>query len=126
AAKLAIVRDVGLGHEQVVVPDARDSSSSCRPAMYGDKLANMVPLADLNRRRFTGVLKVLRGESDRGKREDVSVGADTCFAIDDSMRLKANAVGQLNLIAHSTKGTDMTIFADLRRGAKDGGRMNKC
>src|SRR5712664_3907087 len=45
-ANLAIVRDVGIGHDQVVIADSGASPALHRAAVDGDKLADLVVVAD--------------------------------------------------------------------------------
>ena len=70
-AELAVVRHVRVGHEQVVVADARDALVVRRAAVDGAELAEHVAVADLEPRRLAPVLLVLRRIADRGELEDL-------------------------------------------------------
>ena len=65
----AIVRDMGVGHDQRVAANAGQSAALDGAAVDGDKLANLVVVADLEARRFAGVGDVLRRHADRTRRE---------------------------------------------------------
>ena len=69
---IAIVRDVGVSHDQHVAAHAGQSAAFHRAAVDGDKLANLVVVADLEPRGFAGVGEVLRRHADRaeGKETD--------------------------------------------------------
>src|SRR5688572_14636559 len=75
-ADQAVVRDVGLGHDQTIVTGFRKHSTASRAAMNGDKLANLVPFADARFGRFAFVLQILGGESDRDEWKNLCAGAD--------------------------------------------------
>jgi hypothetical protein len=76
AADPAVVRDVRIGHEQVVVADGGQAASANRAAMDRHELTEHVVMADDEARRFAAVLDVLRCEANRRQRRDVVVIAD--------------------------------------------------
>ena len=59
-ADLAVVRDVHVGHDPVVVAEARDARVLHRAAVDRAVLADRVAVADLDRGGLAGVLLVLR------------------------------------------------------------------
>ena len=63
-ADLAVVREVHVGHDPVVVADARDAGVLRRAAVDGDVLADGVAVADLDRGGLARVLLVLRRRAD--------------------------------------------------------------
>ena len=65
----AIMRDMGVGHDQRVAANASQSAALDGAAVDGDKLANLVVVANLEARRFTGVSDVLRRHADRSRKE---------------------------------------------------------
>src|SRR6185369_17994660 len=58
-ANYAVVRDVGLGHDQAIVADLREHAAAGSAAMNRDELADVVALADDCFRRFAFVLQIL-------------------------------------------------------------------
>ena len=76
AADVAVVRDVGVGHQQVVVADAGDAAAARGAAMDGHELADDVAVADDDPRRLAAELQILRDQADRGHREDLVAVAD--------------------------------------------------
>ena len=95
-----------LCHQQILIADPRDAAAAGCASMNGDELADMIPLADLDRRRLAAVLQVLRGEADRNERIDSCVFTDRCLAIDDDVRIEPHAVGNGNVVADRSK-TDL-------------------
>jgi hypothetical protein len=75
-ADLAVVRDVHVGHDPVVVADARDAAVLRRAGVEGAELADRVAVADLQAGRLAGVLLVLRHRADRVELEDAVVAPD--------------------------------------------------
>jgi hypothetical protein len=54
--------------------------------MNGDKLANVIALADFRRGRFAVIFQILRRESDGNERKNACLVADRSFAIYDDVR----------------------------------------
>ena len=72
----AIVRDVGVSHDQGVVANTSDSAAFDGAAVDGDKLANLVVIADLEAGGFPGVGKILRRHADRTEGKKAVVRTD--------------------------------------------------
>src|SRR4030095_8607001 len=77
AADLAVMCDVGLSHEEIVVADPGHSAATRCAAVDSDKLADLISLSDLGRSRFASILQVLRRQADRYE------GKDVCLFTDD-------------------------------------------
>src|SRR5215510_10267557 len=67
----AIVRDVGLGHKQILVADRSQRAAAHRAAVHRYILAYDVAPSDYEARIFAFVLQVLRRLADRGERIDL-------------------------------------------------------
>ncbi len=61
----AVVRDVCVRHEEIVVADARDAVALHGAAMHGREFADLIAIADLEARRLPLVLLVLRRIAER-------------------------------------------------------------
>ena len=72
-ADVAIVRDVGVSHHQYMAAHASQSAALDGAAVDGDKLANLVMVADLEPRGFAGVGEVLRRHADRAEGKEAVV-----------------------------------------------------
>ena len=82
----AIVRDVHVGHDPVVVADARRAAALAGAAVDGDELADHVAIADDEFAVLAAEFLVLRDRADRGELEDAVVAADARRAFDDDVR----------------------------------------
>src|SRR5207253_5243946 len=60
AADLAIMRDVRIGHDQVVIADLREAAALRRATIDRHELANLVVVADFKARALARVGNVLR------------------------------------------------------------------
>ncbi len=86
-ADLAIVRDVHIGHDPVVVAHARHAAVSCaRADIEGAELADRVAVADHQLARLARVFLVLRNRAERVELEDAVVAADGGVALDHAVR----------------------------------------
>ena len=112
ASELAVVSDVGLRHEEIVAADAGDAAAAGGAAMDSYKLANVVSLADLNCRRFTAVLEVLRCMADRDEWEYVRAAADRRTAVYRDVRIELDAVSKCYFIAYRAERSDETVRPD--------------
>src|SRR5690242_21781912 len=121
----AIVRDVGLGHDQAVVADARDHAAARGAAMNGDKLANLVACADARFGWFAFVFEILRREADRNEGKDVCLGTDRRASVDDYVRLEPHLVADYDLVADDAVRTDETVVADFGLRTNNRSRMNR-
>src|SRR3981081_3908255 len=106
---LAIVRNVGIGHDQVVVADSGASPALPRAAVDSDKLSDYVMVADLQARRFTRIGDVLRRQANRSKREETIVRANFRGTFDRDVRSQTTALANLDL------GPNHAIRSDLAR-----------
>jgi hypothetical protein len=122
----AVVRDVGVGHQQVVVADAGHAAAARRAAMDGHELADHVAVADHHPRRLAAELQVLRHQADRGHREDFVVVADLGDAVDDARRADPAVTADADVLADRHVRPDDRARADLRAGMHDGRRMDLC
>ena len=72
-ADVAIVRDVGVSHDQYMASHASQAAALDGAAVDGDELANLVMVTDLEPSGFAGVGEVLRRHADRAKRKEAVV-----------------------------------------------------
>jgi hypothetical protein len=81
----AIVSDVGLGHDQTIVTDARQHPATGSAAMDRYELAYVVVRTDLRFGWFAFVLQILRSESNRDEGKHVRACSDGSASVDDAM-----------------------------------------
>ena len=118
AADLAIVRDMHVGHDPVVVADARDAGILHRAGIEGAEFAYRVVVADLQARRLAGVFLVLRDCAHRTELEDAICLADAGVPLDDDMRPDHRPGADLHMLAYDG------IRAHLDIAGKPGVRMD--
>src|SRR3970282_209769 len=106
AADLAVVREVHVRHDPVVVAHARHARVARRAAVDGDVFAYRVAVADLHGRVFAAIFLVLRRRADGGELIDAVVAADAHAAIEDHVRPDPAALADLDLFAEDRVGAD--------------------
>src|SRR6266700_3718533 len=75
-ADYAVMSNVGVGHDERVASNARDSAALGCAAIEGRKLADDIVVSDLEPRRLSFVTNVLRGHPNGGKRKKAVASAD--------------------------------------------------
>src|SRR5215469_10211270 len=96
----AVVRDVRVGHEEIVIADASDALVVSGAAVDRAALAKHVAVADLEPGRLAAILLVLRRIAQRGELMNPVTRPDRGRAVDDDVRPDDRA------------GTDTDIGAD--------------
>src|SRR6185503_8756621 len=124
ATHLAIVRQVHVSHDPVLVPQARDADILRRAAVDGDGLADGIAVADLDPGRLAGVLLVLRRRADRGEVPDVVAPADAGVAVEHHVRADPGALADLDVLADDRIGADLDVRGEPRARVHDGARMD--
>jgi len=114
----AIVRDVGVGHDQRVAAHAGEPAAFDRAAINCDELANLIVIADFETGGLARVGQVLRRHPDRTEWEETIVRADPAWAFDGHVRNQAAVFAQFHFRA------DHAIRADLAGGMNLGARIN--
>src|ERR1700735_960347 len=116
----AIVGNVSVDHQEVVVSDLGDASALDRAAMYRDTLPDFVAIADFHERWLSGVLQVLVVFADRGERVDYVVSANAGMSAYDDVRLERGALTNLDIAA------DAAIRTNADASANDSSLFNDC
>ncbi len=123
-ADAAIVRHVGVGHQQVVAADAGDQAAARGAAVDGDELADAVAVADARLGALAFIFQILRGHADGAVREEDVVFADPGGAFQVDVGHQAGAGADLHFRADDAVGSDLGAFGDARLRVHDGGRMD--
>src|SRR5690606_23360811 len=119
AADDAVVRDMRIGEEPVVVADAGAAAAVAGAAVDGGELADDVAVADLEPDALAAVLLVLRLAADRGMAVEMVVAADAGGAVDAAMRADAGAVADLDIGTDVGEGADRNAITQPRGGIDD-------
>ncbi len=121
----AVVRNVGVGHQQIVVADGRDALVLNRAAMDGDEFADDVTVADLQSGRLTGVLLVLAILAHRRKLINSIVPADAGRPLEHHMRTDDGTGTYLHARSDNGKRPDADVVGQYRIGIDEGAGMNQ-
>ena len=126
AAKLAVVGDVDVGHDPVVIAQAGDAGVLHGAGVDGDELADGVARADFQTGGFACVFLVLRRCANAGELEDAVARANAGAAFNDAVRANAAARANAHMGANDGIGADGDICRQLSRRVNEGGGMNGC
>ena len=102
----AIVSDVTVGHQKIIIPDHGDSMPSLGAAVQGDKFPEHVVVADLQVRRFSLVFEILRICSDGAVAVKMASLADGSPPVDVDMGIQDSAGSNPGLRADDAIGAD--------------------
>src|SRR5581483_11360397 len=124
-ADFAIVSDMGVGHDPVVVPDLGYSLSLRGADVDRAVLANGVVIADLQTAGLTVVLLVLWDFAQAGERINVIVATDAGAPGQNDVRTHGGARADLDMLADHTVGADADAIRYARTGVHDRCRMDR-
>ena len=110
----AIMGDVHVGHQPVVVADAGHPAAFLGAAIEGDEFADHVAVANLQARLFTVEFLVLRRRAERGELPDPVVAADPGRPVDDHVRPDRRAIADFHILADDAESADADVAADFR------------
>src|SRR5439155_12425623 len=119
AADLAVVREVHVSHDPVLVAHARYADVLRRAAVDRDVLADGVVVADLDRGRLAAVLLVLGRRADRGEVEDLVAPADAHVPVEHHVRADPASLAQLDMLADDAVGPDLDVRGQPRAGVDE-------
>ena len=114
---------VGVGHQEVVVPDHGHAAASLRALVDGDALADLVAVADQQTRVAPPVLAVLGRAAQDRVRVDRALGTHDGGAVQDGQG------HDLAVVAQGDTGADVGVrahadaFAELSAALHDRGGM---
>src|SRR5471030_2024301 len=123
AADLAIVRQVDVGRDPVVVAEPRHAGVLHGADVEGAEFADGVAVADFQARRLALPLHVLRRGADGRELEELVVLADGRVAFDDDVRADDGAGADAHVRADDRIRPDFNVVAELRLRVDDGGGM---
>ena len=96
-AHRAIVRDMDIGHDPVVVPNAGDACILAGAGVEGTELADGVAIANHQLGRLARVLLVLRLRAQRCELENLVIFTDGGVPLDHAMRTNARTGPHLHM-----------------------------
>jgi len=125
----AIVGHMAVGHQQVVVPDARHMFFLFRPTVDGHPLAKGVSVTDFDARGRTCVAVVLGFGPDDAIRKETVVDPDRGMPRQDDMAVEPASIADLHMRTNHAKGPHVDVVAefglgiDLRERRDEGGHV---
>src|SRR5690606_5940006 len=123
-ADLAVVGDMAIGHEQVVVADAGHAAALLGSAVHGDEFPDDVAVADLEPCGLAPVAEVLRCIAQTGMAVNGVAAADAGRSENGGVRADGGRFADLDIGADAGKGADAHARSQLGQGVDHGGRMD--
>src|SRR3954471_21991773 len=123
-ADMAVVRDVCVRHEHVVVSYGRDPSTALGPAVNGHELAKHISIADEELGRLAVKLQILRNQPDRHERKDLVSVANLGRPIDHRGGADAAIASETDMLPDHGMRTDYGALPYHRVGVHDGARID--
>jgi hypothetical protein len=95
----AVMGDMRIGHDVVIVPDKRQAPSFNRPSVDGYEFAEHVPVADFHPRFFAFVPDVLGFRADGRERRKTAVRTDLREPSDADMGVQSGILTDDDVLA---------------------------
>ena len=124
AAHHAVVREMAVGHNPVVVTDARFANAGYRAGVERGEFADGIAVADNQPRGFAAVFFVLRLRTQTGKLENAVVFADLGMPFNHGVRADFGVRANLDVFADNTVRTHGNAAVQLCFGVDDGGGVD--
>src|SRR5690606_34233927 len=123
---LAVMSDVHIGHDPVVVAQAGHSDILNRAGVHRHILPEHVAVTDFQPGGLAAILFVLRHAPDRAEPVKHIVGTDGGVAVDDAMRTHLGARPNGDMRANQAVGADFNVVSEHRAGRDDGCGVDAC
>src|SRR5581483_9822766 len=123
-ANKAVMRHMGIRHDQDVIANARYPSTRGRAPMQGYELANHIVIPDLEPSPFAGILQVLWRQSDGGKRKNPIVVPKSGGAFKHDVRHQLAVFAHLYVRSNDAVGANPARGGDSCLGINNGSGMN--
>jgi hypothetical protein len=115
-AELAVMGDVAIGHNQVMIAHDGDADIGHRCPVDGDEFPDGVMIADNDPRFLSLILQVLGGGADRRKLKDMTILADIRMAFDYYMGTNLCLFADGDTRADDAVWTDLDVFGNFGVG----------
>src|SRR5437899_8873174 len=115
---------VDVGHQQIVVANARDQAAAFGAAMNGDKFADAVAGADARFGALALIFQVLRSYADGCVRIENILLADPGGSFGVDVGHQSGARADLNFLTDDAIRADVSGRGDARFGMDDGGGVD--
>ena len=121
----AVMRDVRIDHQQVIVTHTGDPGILHSAAVNGDAFADHIAIADFGSRRFTVIFLILIGFADRRELINLVIASDTGMAVHHHVGFQYGAFADFYISANHTKRADLHTRTDYCPCFYDRRRMNE-
>src|SRR5882672_5132854 len=120
----AVVRDMHVGHDPVVVADARDARVLHGAAAESAVLADGVAVADLERRRLPGLFFNETATAERAESENAILRSYARSPLDHHVRSDRRSLPDLDVFLDDRIRSHRDSGGELRSGMNDGRRVD--
>jgi len=114
-----------IGHDPVVVADARGTAALHRTAVDGTEFTDDVTVADLEQRRFPVEFFVLGNLAYGGELKDLILPPDAGGTVDDRMGTNPAALADNHVGTDDGIGPYLYVGGQFRSGVNDGTRIDQ-
>src|SRR3989304_107206 len=111
-SNLAIVGDMGVGHDKILISKNSSSAPFDRPSVEGDKLPNNIMISHLQEGGLSPISKGLRRFPDGGELIDLTPLSDLSPLSDDDMGTHLRPLIDGDSLFNQRVGADIDIFPD--------------
>src|SRR5258708_3826356 len=122
---LHIVRNVGVGHQEIVIADSGDQPAAFRAAMNGDELSNLVAVSNACLGTFALIFQILRRDTHRCVWIEDVIFADNGYAFHIDMRHQSRTLADFDIRSDDAVGSDFSALRDAGLRIDDGSRVNR-
>jgi hypothetical protein len=123
-AQRAVMADVRVCHQKIMVPDSRVPTTALGPSMDVYVFAKNVVVADCKEGFFAFEFQILWLKTDCSERIEMIVIADDRRTFDNYMRLEMASVSDSHSSAHAAVRPNRHIMTDLSLGTYNRSRMD--
>ena len=121
----AVVADMRVRHDQIVITDGGFGAILHGAAMNGDTLANHIVIADHQSSRLALVLQVRRIFAYRGELIDAIVPTDTGRPFDDHVRRDHRTLADFDIRTNDRPGPHLDVIRQPSGRIDDGARVDQ-
>jgi hypothetical protein len=123
-SNLAVMSDVNVRHQKIVIADSGVSAATLRTSMNVDVFTKDIVITDREKRFFTLEFQVLWLQTDRSERKEVVVLTNYGRPLNDDVRIEAAPVSDFDAITYAAIRTDRNIGADFCLRTHNGSWVN--
>lgn len=124
AADLAIVADVRVGHDEIVIAETRDAAAFHGAAIHRGEFAKCVAVSDFERDALACKRQILRIAANDRKWIQAIILAEARRAFDDGVMIENASIAEFDIISDNSERADADSGAEPHARRNHGMRMN--